>query len=120
MINSLIVQQQIGRTGSLLGFQRYVCHCLLKADRPTESDEHVANPVSQSRSLSVNQVPMPVCYDRVNHWPIKCEKVNLYLQHRSIKRTRFKCLKCLVYIWVLSDCFINFHVVEKSIVGHFG
>ena len=115
LINSSTVWQQIGRTESLLDFQLEVCHCLLKADQQIESDEYVTNPFSQSRSLSINQVPMPVCHDRVNQWPIKCEKVNLCKQRGSIKRTHFKCSKYQVCLCVLSDCSINFHGVEKSL-----
>ena len=63
LINSFAVQQQIGGTGTPLDFQLDVYHCLLRADQPIESDEDVANLFSQSRSLSTNQVPMPVCYD---------------------------------------------------------
>ena len=116
LINSFTVYHQIGSTWSLLDFQLDVCHCLLKVDQPIESDKYVANPVIQSKSLSTNQVSMPVCHDRVNHWPIRCEKVNLCKQNGSIKRTRFECSKCQVCLCVLFDCFINFHGVEKSIV----
>ena len=63
LINSFTVQQQIGGTGTSLDFQFDVCHCLLKADQPIESDEDVANLFSQSRSLTTNQVSMPLCYD---------------------------------------------------------
>ena len=63
LINCFTVEQQSGGTGTSLDFQLDVCHCLLKADQPIESDEDVANLFSQSRSLTTNQVPMPMCYD---------------------------------------------------------
>ena len=114
LVNSFTVYRQIGGTGSLLDFQLDVCRCLLKADQLIDSHEDVANPVSRSRSLSANQVPVPVRHDRVNHWPIKCEKVNRCKQSGCTKRTRFICSKCQVYLCVLSNCFINFHGVESQ------
>ena len=108
LINSFSVYRQMGGTGSLLDFQLDVCRCLLKADPPIDTDEDVANPVSQSRYLSANQVPVPVRHDRVNHWPIKCEKVNRCKQSGCTKRTRFL---CQVYLCVLSDCFVKSHGV---------
>ena len=112
LINSFTVYRQIGGTGSLLDFQLNVCRCLLKADQPINSDEDVSTSVSVSRSLSANQVPVPVRHDRVNHWPIKQEKANHCKQSGCSKRTCFICLKYQVYLCVLSDCFIKFHGVE--------
>ena len=83
-------------TGSLLDFQLDVCRCLLKADQSINSDKDIANPVSISRSLSANKVPVAECYDRVNHWPMKCKKVNRCKQSGCTKRTRFICSKCQV------------------------
>ena len=112
LINSYTVYRKMGGAGSLLDFQLDVCRCLLKADQSINSDEDVANPVTISRSSSANQVPVPVRHDRVNHWPIKSEKINRCKQSGCTKCTRFICSKCQVYLCVLSDCFINFHGVE--------
>ena len=112
LINSFTVYRQIGGTGSLLDFQLDVFCCLLKADQSVNSDEDIANPASMSIYLSANQVPVPVRHDRVNHWPIKREKVNRCKQSGCIKHTHLICSKCQIYLCHLSDCFINFHGVE--------
>ena len=119
LVNFFTAYRQIGGTWSLLDFQLDIFRCFLKADQSINSDEDVANPVSISRSFSANQVPVPVHHNRENHWPIKYESVNRCKQSGCTKCTRFICLKCQIYLYVLSDCFINFHGVEQLIVLHF-
>ena len=112
LVNFFTAYRQIGGTWSLLDFQLDFFRCFLKADQSINSDEDVANPVSISRSFSANQVPVPVRHNREDHWPIKCERVNRCKQSGCTKCTCFICLKCQIYMYVLSDCFINFHGVE--------
>ena len=82
LINSFTVYRQIGGTGSLLDFQLDVCRCLLKADQLID----VANPVSQSRSLRANQIPVPLRHDRVNHWT-KSVKRSIVVSKKYRKKT---------------------------------
>ena len=97
----------MGGTGSLLDFHIDVCRCLLKAENPFDSDEDVETPISNFRSLKADNVPVPIHlrHDRVNHWPLKGEKVNRCKQPGCKSRSRFICSKCQVYLCVLSDCF---------------
>ena len=99
-INSFTVYRQNGGKGSLLDFQIEMCRCLLKAD----SYDSIENPRRFQRSLKAKQILDKVHNDRVNHWPIKCDKPNQCKQADCTKRSRFNCSKCQIYLCVSTCC----------------
>lgn len=128
LINLFTFYGQIGGNGPLLAFQLDVCCCLLKADQWIDIktlliqdiiNGDITNPVSQSRSLSANQVPAPMHSDNVNHRPIKCEKVNQCKQNGYNKHTCFLCTKCQVYLCVSSECVTLCHILKIFMLTDF-
>ena len=114
VVNSWVIYQEVGGRGNLLDFLINISRCLMNSN---DSDDFDPEPVAKRRaSVKANQVPNEIRKDKTDHWPLQIEGTTQRCKLPECKRrTRFICSKCQVTLCVIgSDCFLNFHGVERK------
>ena len=114
VVNSWVIYQEVGGRGNLLDFLINISRCLMNSN---DSDDFDPEPVAKRRaSVKANQVPNEIRKDKTDHWPLQIEGTTQRCKFPECKRrTRFICSKCQVTLCVIgSDCFLNFHGVDRK------
>ncbi|XP_066933930.1 uncharacterized protein [Clytia hemisphaerica] len=118
VVNSYVIYREVGGTGSLLDFWMNVARSFLQSSVISdESDVDLEPFVKKVRSLKASQVPKDIRLDRYDHWPLQLSTPQRCKIENCTRRSRFFCTKCQVYLCVTgTDCFLDFHGVERSAV----
>ena len=115
-VNSWCWYQQTGGMCSLKDFIVDLSTSLMGRSTPYANDlaeEDLSPPAVPERSLSANQVPSKIRYDKHDHWPIQVEGNAMRCTMPGCKRrSRFMRTNCKVCLCVIGacGCFMKFHV----------
>ena len=117
-VNSWIIYQQLG-SNTIVDFLGKKCFSLIK--RCVEVNDEVVTPNPICQSLSANDIPYDVQYNRCSHWPVLIDIPNsLSCKAEDCKKkTNFQSYKCHVYLCIASNtCFLNaMEFCDKETVG---